>query len=122
MLVKAGFADEAEVARARGRDPRELKKSRETEIKANRAAGLSLRLMGHYQSTSPMTREGCRRCTWASEDAIPPTRLAAYVNRYGAGLSPHGPDFPTRATMEAPMGNHQTLIHKSLMLPMAARR
>lgn len=35
------------------------------------------------------------------------------VNRYGAGLPVPGPDFPTRATMEAPMGSHQTLIHKT---------
>ncbi|MBX9754651.1 MAG: phage portal protein [Pseudomonadaceae bacterium] len=40
LLVKAGFADEAEVARARGRNPQELKKSREAEIKHNRAEGL----------------------------------------------------------------------------------
>ncbi|MBL4833646.1 MAG: phage portal protein [Pseudomonas sp.] len=40
LLVKAGFADEAEVARARGRNPQELKKSRESEIKHNRDAGL----------------------------------------------------------------------------------
>lgn len=35
-LVEGGFADEAEVARARGRNPQELKKSREAEIKHNR--------------------------------------------------------------------------------------
>ncbi|HAO01716.1 MAG: putative portal protein [Prokaryotic dsDNA virus sp.] len=39
-LVAAGFADEAEVARARGRNPQELKKSREAEIKENREKGL----------------------------------------------------------------------------------
>ncbi len=36
VLVQAGFADEAEVARARGRNPQELKQSREAEIKTNR--------------------------------------------------------------------------------------
>lgn len=39
-LVAAGFADEAEVARARGRNPQELKKSREAEITENREKGL----------------------------------------------------------------------------------
>lgn len=40
ILVAAGFADEAEVARARGRNPQELKKSRKAEIDTNRAEGL----------------------------------------------------------------------------------
>ena len=39
-LVKGGFADEAEVARARGRNPQELKKSRAAEIALNRELGL----------------------------------------------------------------------------------
>ncbi len=39
-LVEAGFADEAEVARARGRNPQELKKSRKAEIDENREKGL----------------------------------------------------------------------------------
>lgn len=40
IMVEAGFADEAEVARARGRNPQELKKSRESEIRTNRDKGL----------------------------------------------------------------------------------
>ena len=36
-LVKAGFADEAEVARARGRNPQELKRTRKAEVETNRA-------------------------------------------------------------------------------------
>ncbi|WGV21970.1 phage portal protein [Pseudomonas putida] len=40
LLVDAGFADEAEVARSRGRNPAELKKSRIAEILVNRANGL----------------------------------------------------------------------------------
>lgn len=40
ILVEAGFADEAEVARARGRNPQELKKSRVSEIRTNREEGL----------------------------------------------------------------------------------
>jgi lambda family phage portal protein len=39
-LVKAGFADEAEVARARQRNPQELKRSRMSEISTNRRDGL----------------------------------------------------------------------------------
>lgn len=40
LLTESGFADEAEVARARQRNPQELKRSREAEIKANREKGL----------------------------------------------------------------------------------
>ncbi|GLO23545.1 phage portal protein [Pseudomonas putida] len=40
LLVKAGFADEAEVARSRQRNPSELKASRTAEIQQNREAGL----------------------------------------------------------------------------------
>lgn len=40
LLVKAGFSDEAEVARARGRNPQELKRSRTAEITKNREEGL----------------------------------------------------------------------------------
>ncbi|MGQ7245465.1 phage portal protein [Salinicola sp. V024] len=40
QLVSAGFADESEVARARGRNPQELKQSREDEIAENREKGL----------------------------------------------------------------------------------
>lgn len=40
ILVEAGFADESEVARARQRNPRELKFSRASEIKTNREQGL----------------------------------------------------------------------------------
>ena len=39
-LVKAGYSDEAEVARARGRNPQELKRSRAAEVKTNREEGL----------------------------------------------------------------------------------
>ena len=40
ILVEAGFADEAEVARARQRNPQELKRTRKSEIETNRAQGL----------------------------------------------------------------------------------
>jgi len=47
-LVKAGFSDEAEVARARGRNPQELKKSREAEIRVNRENGLVFSSDAYY--------------------------------------------------------------------------
>jgi lambda family phage portal protein len=40
LLVEAGFADEAEVARSRQRNPSELKASRKAEVAANREDGL----------------------------------------------------------------------------------
>jgi capsid protein len=40
ILVEAGFSDEAEVARARGRNPQELKRTRTAEIQTNRDAKL----------------------------------------------------------------------------------
>jgi lambda family phage portal protein len=39
-MIKMGGADEAELARARGRNPQELKRNRESEIAHNREAGL----------------------------------------------------------------------------------
>ena len=39
-MIRAGGADEAELARARGRNPQELKRNREAEIAHNREAGL----------------------------------------------------------------------------------
>lgn len=48
-LVKGGFADEAEVARARGRNPQELKKSRAAEIGLNREEGLVFSSDAYHQ-------------------------------------------------------------------------
>lgn len=48
-LVAAGFSDEAEVARARGRNPQELKKSREAEISSNREKGLVYTSDAHHR-------------------------------------------------------------------------
>lgn len=48
-LVLAGFADEAEVSRARGRNPQELKKSRASEIKSNRADELVFSSDAYHQ-------------------------------------------------------------------------
>lgn len=49
LLVKAGFADEAEVARARQRNPQELKRSREAEIQTNRDKGLVFSSDAYHQ-------------------------------------------------------------------------
>lgn len=49
ILVKAGFSDEAEVARARQRNPQELKRSREAEIKNNREKGLVFSSDAYHQ-------------------------------------------------------------------------
>jgi lambda family phage portal protein len=49
ILVKAGFSDEAEVARARQRNPQELKRSREAEIKTNREKGLVFSSDAYHQ-------------------------------------------------------------------------
>lgn len=40
QMIRAGGADEAELARARGRNPQELKRNREAEVQRNREAGL----------------------------------------------------------------------------------
>lgn len=48
-LVEAGFADEAEVARARGRNPQELKRSRTAEIKTNREKELVFSSDAYHQ-------------------------------------------------------------------------
>ena len=50
LLVQAGFSDEAEVARARGRNPQELKRSREAEIKHNRAHELVFSSDAYHQT------------------------------------------------------------------------
>ena len=49
LLMKAGVADEAEVARARGRNPQELKKSRIAEIHTNREKGLVFSSDAYHQ-------------------------------------------------------------------------
>lgn len=54
-LVKGGFADEAEVARARGRNPQELKRSRQAEIESNRAKGLVFSSDAYHQFYGKVT-------------------------------------------------------------------
>ncbi|TEG21082.1 phage portal protein, partial [Pseudomonas aeruginosa] len=99
LLVKAGFADEAEVARARGRDPRELKKSRETEIKANRAAGLVFSSDAYHQlvksGMDPV--EAVQKVYLGVGKMLTADEARELVNRYGAGLPVPGPDFPNES-------------------------
>lgn len=54
-LVQSGFADEAEVARARGRNPQELKRSRTAEITTNRAKGLVFSSDAYHQFYGKVT-------------------------------------------------------------------
>lgn len=54
-LVAGGFADEAEVARARGRNPQELKRSRLAEIESNRAKGLVFSSDAYHQFYGKVT-------------------------------------------------------------------
>ena len=49
ILVEAGFADEAEVARARQRNPQELKRTRTAEIQTNREKGLVFSSDAYHQ-------------------------------------------------------------------------
>lgn len=55
QLVKSGYADEAEVARARGRNPQELKRSRQAEIESNRAKGLVFSSDAYHQFYGKVT-------------------------------------------------------------------
>lgn len=55
LLVEAGFADESEVARARGRNPQELKRSRTAEIDTNRAKGLVFSSDAYHQYYGKVT-------------------------------------------------------------------
>ena len=67
-LVKAGFADEAEVARGRGRDPQELKSSRIAEIKRNRDEGLVFSSDAAHTVKNPTEQDGTPTKTQGEED------------------------------------------------------
>ncbi|MEQ5770012.1 phage portal protein [Halomonas sp. H33-56] len=71
-LVESGFADEAEVARARGRNPDELKASREDEVLINREKGLvfsSDAYHEHYGGQANAEDQQRRRDRRAAADA-----------------------------------------------------
>jgi lambda family phage portal protein len=95
-LVKAGFADEAEVARARGRNPQELKKSRESEIKTNREKDLVFSSdAGHSvageRDLTPV--EAVQKAYLGVGKMITADEARELVNLSGANLSIPGPDF-----------------------------
>ncbi|TRO38564.1 phage portal protein [Pseudomonas sp. ALS1131] len=95
-LVKAGFADEAEVARARGRNPQELKKSRAAEIKQNRELGLvfSSDTAHSLAKEKEMTAvEAIQKAYLGVGKVLTSDEARRLVNQYGADLEIPGPDF-----------------------------
>lgn len=96
LLVKAGFADEAEVARSRGRDPQELKRSRVGEIKKNREAGLVFSSDAFHElaTKDPLSAvEAVQKAYLGVGKMITAEEARALVNQYGGNLALPGPDF-----------------------------
>lgn len=96
LLVKAGFADEAEVVRARGRNPQELKKSREAEIKANREKGLVFSSDAYHDikgkdGLSPV--EAVQKAYLGVDKMLTSDEARELVNQAGGNLTIPGPDF-----------------------------
>lgn len=96
LLVKGGFADEAEVARARGRNPQELKKSRASEIKANKEQGLVFssdyaHSVSGKDGMSPV--EAVQKAYLGVGKMITADEAREMVNLFGANLAIPGPDF-----------------------------
>ena len=95
-LVKGGFADEAEVARARGRNPQELKKSRASEIKQNRELGLVFSSDAAHslaQKNEMQAVEAIQKAYLGVGKVLTSDEARELVNRYGANLAIPGPDF-----------------------------
>lgn len=94
-LVKAGFADEAEVVRARGRNPQELKKTREAEISKNREAGLVFSSDAYHlyikDGMSPV--EAVQKVYLGVGKMITAEEARRLVNQHGAGLDEAAPVF-----------------------------
>lgn len=95
MLVKAGFADEAEVARARGRNPQELKRSRIAEIKTNREEGLVFSSDAYHdakkEGMSPV--EAVQKAYLGVGKMITAAEARELVNQHGGNLEIPGPGF-----------------------------
>lgn len=95
-LVKAAFSTESEVARARGLNPQELKKTRIAEIEQNRAAGLVFS-SDHYHDHKPEQPmslvEAVQKVYLGVGKALTSDEAREILNQYGAGLSVPGPDF-----------------------------
>lgn len=95
-LVKAGFADEAEVVRARGRNPQELKKSRAAEIKLNRDLDLvfssdAAHSVAGRDQLSPV--EAVQKAYLGVGKMITEDEAREMVNQHGANLKVPGPKF-----------------------------
>ena len=86
LLVKAGFSDEAEVARARGRNPQELKKTRTSEIKHNREEGLVFS-SDHYHGNKPDRElslvEAVQKVYLGVDKMMTSDEARALINKYG---------------------------------------
>lgn len=96
LLVKAGFADEAEVARARGRNPQELKKSRAAEIKHNREEGLifsSDASHGISKADEMNAVEAIQKAYLGVGKVLTSDEARELVNQFGGNLKIPGPDF-----------------------------
>ncbi|MGM8935077.1 phage portal protein [Pseudomonas neustonica] len=96
LLVKGGFADEAEVARARGRNPQELKKSRAAEIELNRQLGLifssdASHALAGKEEMNPV--EAVQKAYLGVGKMLTADEARELVNRFGANLAVPGPDF-----------------------------
>ncbi|HHW2999009.1 phage portal protein [Pseudomonas aeruginosa] len=95
-LVKGGFADEAEVARARGRNPQELKKSRASEIAQNRELGLVFSSDAAHSLTKDRQLtavEAIQKAYLGVGKVLTSDEARRLVNQYGADLEIPGPDF-----------------------------
>lgn len=96
LLVKAGFADEAEVARSRGRDPQELKRARIGEIKKNREAGLVFSSDAFHDLAvkDPLSAvEAVQKTYLGVGKMITAEEARELVNQHGGNLPIPGPDF-----------------------------
>lgn len=95
LLVKAGFADEAEVARARGRNPQELKRSRIAEIKTNREERLVFSSDAYHdakkEGMSPV--EAVQKAYLGVGKMITAAEARELVNQHGGNLEIPGPGF-----------------------------
>ncbi len=95
-LVEAGFSDEAEVARARGRNPQELKKSRAAEIKQNRELGLVFSSDAAHslaKGNEMNAVEAIQKAYLGVGKVLTSDEARELVNQYGANLAIPGPDF-----------------------------
>lgn len=94
-LVKAGFADEAEVARARGRNPQELKQSREDEILINREKGLVFSSDAAHEIPDKQLSavEAVQKAYLGVGKMITADEARELVNQAGGKLPVPGPNF-----------------------------